>query len=413
MTTRTTKLSAAHVVLSAILLFGTGGAACARRTDVAIGRDCAQGFCEDPPPTFTSPDAGDDGAPVEPPAPVLACIGTACPWPYATCSTTSAIQCGTDLMNDPANCGACGVECRGIDGLNLNARCVQGACVLECQIKPRPGASKEAYEYADCNHLLDDGCEVNLTTDAANCGACGNACPAGERCIRGKCGCGPGLYDCDGNCVDRRFDDNNCNACRRACALEPPPVPCTPMPPQTRYGCVDSDCGKLKCFPGWADCNGDLGDGCASNGCETNTNVDPNHCGGCNVKCGPGQECRMDLGGGGPQCRDTCETAGHTQCGQQCADLLTDVSHCGACWALCPAPGPNQLVACEKGLCTAECLPGFADCNGDRGDGCEIDIRNHPENCGACGNECDLGVGQPCIEGKCLMVECDAGVVPK
>ena len=143
MTIHTTKLSTAHVVLSALLLSATGGAACASRADVAIGRDCAHGFCDDVP-TFTSPDGGDDGGPVGPPPPVLACIGTECPWPYATCSTTSPIRCGTDLMNDPANCGACGVECRGIDGLNMSARCVQGACLLECQVKSPPGMPTEA-----------------------------------------------------------------------------------------------------------------------------------------------------------------------------------------------------------------------------------------------------------------------------
>lgn len=365
----------------------------------------------DPPPTFTSPDAGDAEASVEPPR-VLACIGTECPWPYATCSKTPSFQCGTNLMNDPDNCGACGVECRGIDGINMGARCVQGACAFECQIKSPPGIPQEPNEFADCNELLDDGCEVNLTTDSKNCGACGNACAAGKRCIKGQCGCPKDLFDCDGRCVDRRSDDNNCGACRRSCLL-PPPNPCNPMPPRTRYGCVESDCGSLKCLPGWADCDRDLGQLCASNGCETDTNTDPNNCGGCGVKCGPGQECRMDLGGGGPQCRDTCQTAGLTQCGQQCADLLTDVQHCGACWGLCPPARANQLVSCDKGLCVNECLPGFADCNGDPADGCEIDLRNHPANCGACGTQCDFGAGQPCIEGKCLMVECDAGVVAK
>lgn len=105
-----------------------------------------------------------------------------------------------------------------------------------------------------------------------------------------------------------------------------------------------------------------------------------------------------------------CARFGKTRCGAFCVDLLTDPNSCGSCDNFCPQGGPNQLRGCSKGLCTYECAPGFADCNGDPKDGCEVDLRIHQANCGACGNACNIALGQPCIEGVCLMVECEAGV---
>ncbi|MCW5837000.1 MAG: hypothetical protein KIS78_31690 [Labilithrix sp.] len=386
-------------------------AACVSRTDVSIGSDCATGFCEDPPSFTPASDAGEDGGEggaSEPEPPVLACIGTECPEPYASCSKTPSFLCGTNLKNDPANCGACGVSCQGFEGLNLGSRCVEGACAFECLV--RTGPMGESYEFRDCNGLLDDGCEVNVSADPANCGACGNACAKGERCINGKCGCTSGKIDCHGRCVDPRFDDSHCSRCDSPCEWMPEDA-CDPAIPNTYYGCVLGQCGKLKCSGGFADCNGDLSKGCASDGCETNTSTDPNHCGACGIQCGPGQECRDD--GNGPQCLDTCEKAGLTSCAFGCADLVGDRFNCGACGYFCPNPRANEQVSCKKGLCATECLPGFADCNGDRSDGCEVDLNVHPAHCGACGAQCNYGAGQPCIEGKCLMVECDAGVVTK
>jgi cysteine-rich repeat protein len=41
--------------------------------------------------------------------------------------------------------------------------------------------------YADCDAAPDNGCEVELATDRAHCGACGEACPDGETCSEGTC----------------------------------------------------------------------------------------------------------------------------------------------------------------------------------------------------------------------------------
>ncbi len=391
--------------LGVLALLPIGAAAACTRSDFSIGVDCEDGFC-DPPPGFTPLDGGAEGS-LPDTAQLLACIGTECPPPYATCGDKPSTVCGTNLMNDSENCGACGVSCGGADlaRLRMKARCSDGACEFECTFDYLIGEL-----FRDCNGIIDDGCEAQILGDPHNCGACGNECPAGVRCIEGMCGCPSGKIDCDGKCVNPRTDDEHCKTCGNACA--PPAVACAPMPPNTAYGCVDAECGRLECAPLYGDCNGDVKkDGCTSDGCETSL-VDPNHCGGCGVRCGPNQACRQNRQGR-PVCMDVCTNLGLLQCGDGCVDPLTDPNNCGGCAISCVEQWKNEVPTCKSGMCESECAPGFADCNGDAADGCEIDLRSHPANCGACGLECDQRAGQPCINGVCLMVECDAGVEAK
>lgn len=342
-------------------------------------------------------------------AAALLCPASECPAPYTTCPSDfgPTYACSVDLRRDPKHCGACGKECLSFEPIHMTSRCVEGGCVLECLSLPKyvfPDGERPT-KYQNCNGLLDDGCEVDLLSDPANCGACGAACSPGVRCVEGVCGCRPGLTDCAGFCVDVASDDAHCGACGNECT-DPDPS-CDPMPENAGYGCGSGTCGKLKCGQGWADCNGDLVKGCASDGCETST-FDVANCGACGRVCSPGDECREE--NGVVDCRPTCAAVGKVQCEGFCADVLNDVESCGGCGLPCPNAGPNQQRACAKGMCVTDCVEGFGDCNGDPSDGCETDLRSHPSNCGACGVSCDGSIGQPCFEGKCLLGPCDDGV---
>jgi hypothetical protein len=54
-------------------------------------------------------------------------------------------------------------------------------------------------------------------TDAAHCGACGNACAVDQACVEGACRCQDGLALCGGACVDLGDDDRHCGRCGMTC----------------------------------------------------------------------------------------------------------------------------------------------------------------------------------------------------
>ncbi len=201
-----------------------------------------------------------------------ACAYT-CAMGFADCDGAPGNGCETDIASSPMHCGACGGLCmppRGT-GVCMAGRCTVTACA--------PG-------YGDCNTNAADGCETNTSNTTDHCGACGTVCPsatnAAAACVGGGCVtfCVTGFLDCDGldttGCeVNVRTDLANCGACGRACTT----ANATPA-------CTMSQCTIARCNTGFADC-----DGAAANGCEVNTGSNVQHCGGCGMRCpvGPNQ----------------------------------------------------------------------------------------------------------------------------
>jgi hypothetical protein len=365
-------------------------AACAvESSPVDIGR----GFPDAGQAQAFAPPAGDAG--VDSPVETAMCVATLCPVPYATCGKLHA--CGTNLSNDRDHCGACDNACPDFAALDMKARCVEGRCRYEC----------DDGDHMNCNGLVEDGCEVNFKSDPSNCGACGHECGPGVRCFQGICGCPSGQTDCNGRCADLNNDNRNCAECGRRCpnwTTAGWPAP----PPNMDYGCAGGECQRLKCREGFRDCDGDL-----SNGCEINIETDTSNCGECGKACASGQLCAIPKNGKVPSC--LCGP-GLTLCGgggedYSCVDLLNDRENCGACNNNCGTS--SKLATCEQGRCRDSCAPNFADCDGDPSNGCEVNLMIDGSNCGQCGRWCNTTAGQPCIEGACLMAECDAGQGPQ
>jgi len=353
----------------------------------------------------------DDGGTFSPLAPIDAgaeasvhelisyCPSSQCPPGWTTCPD-SRFPCDTNVLADPRNCGACGNACPAATGYELFS-CNEGACRMQCNAAPG---------VKDCDGLIDNGCESS-PLDPANCGACGVACAVGQTCkwldstlSEVGCECPPGEIDC-GICRDPNTSDGHCGACNNEC--DPEGRPGAPRYPNTYYGCGGAECGKLKCFPSYRDCDGDL-----ENGCETWVETD-DHCGECGNACGAGTKCRVDdetkklacLCGQGFEFCETREREGAPI--GICVDVSSDANNCGGCGVSCGAGAPNRVPKCDYGKCILGCIEGWEDCNGAESDGCEVDARSDPRNCGGCGITCDLTLGQACVAGKCVVEPCD------
>jgi hypothetical protein len=84
-------------------------------------------------------------------------------------------------------------------------------------------------------------------------------------------------------------------------------------------------------------------------------------------------------------------------------NLLKDDDNCGGCGIRCgnEFAGAQSKWSCVGGQCAFSCnVPGFRNCDGDTGNGCEVYTREDPENCGECGTKCPEG--SVCSEGACV-----------
>jgi len=123
------------------------------------------------------------------------------------------------------------------------------------------------------------GGSVSSSTDLAQGGTPGNSCggssDGGGVCdcaTGGTSSCPDGYADCNasGSCeVELANNVTHCGRCGYSCNKLAPVG-------TTRWQCLQGSCVIAECEDGFGDC-----DGLASTGCETNTRVDANHCGGC------------------------------------------------------------------------------------------------------------------------------------
>ncbi|MBP6830395.1 MAG: hypothetical protein KA978_06400, partial [Deltaproteobacteria bacterium] len=170
------------------------------------------------------------------------------------------VLCGTtcrDLTNDPNNCRTCGNQCTlpgAVAGCNASA-CTLASC--------RDG-------FGNCDNVATNGCETTTSTDAMNCGVCGNRCSfanAAATCAAGRCmrgACNAGFADCDGNPANgcevntAMGDISNCGACGTRCSA---PTGASPV-------CTAGVCriSMVVCGVGLGNCDGN-----DANGCETTT----------------------------------------------------------------------------------------------------------------------------------------------
>lgn len=235
-----------------------------------------------------------------------------------------------------------------------------------------------------------EGACVDLTASRDHCGACGQRCPAPPRtqaqCVAGACHtrCEPGFGDCDGDdangCEADLASRLHCGACGARCD-EPTPV-------------CDAARGASHCASGC----GDTSLRCAGACVDPQTNVE--HCGRCRNECPTPRNGRAICVDGA--CRFVCDATAHA-CGGQCVPNDA-VDTCGARCEPCPVT-PQARAVCDGGACGLQCNNGWSDCDGDRGNGCEVESRTSLLHCGACDRSCEAAPhgAAVCVDGRCAV----------
>ncbi len=147
--------------------------------------------------------------------------------------------------------------------------------------------------------------------------------------------CASGTKLCESHC-EGPDPDNGCSSA--GC------IPCSLKNATARCGGA-GQCAIAACIGTNQDCNG-----VADDGCEIDTDHDPQHCGDCDA----------------PAC-----------------------------------VVPNATPDCAAGRCAVRsCNSGFDDCNGLAADGCETTLGTDSSNCGKCKTICPSGT--TCQSGTCL-----------
>lgn len=100
----------------------------------------------------------------------------------------------------------------------------------------------------------------------------------------------------------------------------------------------------------------------------------------------------------------TC-SPGFKSCGGACVSILEPSTGCAA--ADCkPCALAHAKNTCIRGECAIEaCEEGWLNCNSQRADGCEIDIKNDRNNCRQCGTKCGDFL---CSNGICVCSDNDS-----
>lgn len=329
------------------------------------------------------------------------CIVVRCDEGWTDCDQDPANGCEADVSTDVLNCGECGRPCATTHG---EPTCDEGTCSITC-----------AADFDDCDGDPMNGCEINLEESVLHCSECGAACPDEEgtpSCDEGKCfiaQCSGELGDCDNDrengCeADFRTDPRNCAACGVECLVANGEAACSNGICEVA-GCIPADLDSE--LPGYGDCNDDYADGCEQ---VLNT---LKHCGACDAPCTAEQNvhsvscasgvcsvsnCMLPWGDCNGSPLDGCEV-----------DTSSAVHHCGACGA--PCSSAHGTPTCANAVCSITCNANYDDCDGNAmANGCEAHLLTDPNNCGSCEQVCVVAHGTPgCADGECTVAACDAG----
>lgn len=195
-----------------------------------------------------------------------------------------------DTDDDPDHCGECDRQCAEGES------CEEGKCA--CTLE----------DYVEC----EDEC-VDTTTNSDHCGGCNSPCGEGMFCVDGECeiDCPSDTTACDDVCIDTDNNPNHCGECDNPC--EDDVEAASPV-------CIEGSCSY--------ECDDPEDTFCESVERCIDTDVDVDHCGGCDNPCDDGEVC---VGGecGDGECSDHEDCEDNLVCDAtgKCVTCLND-DHC-------------------------------------------------------------------------------------
>src|SRR5690606_1363735 len=91
-------------------------------------------------------------------------------------------------------------------------------------------------------------------------------------------------------------------------------------------------------------------------------------------------------------------------------NVTNDVANCGACGVACAQNLPGtERSTCESGTCGVVCKPGFADCDGNAANGCEVNLTSDAQHCGTCQTACQAGGATSTCQNSTCQFTCNPG----
>jgi hypothetical protein len=290
--------------------------------------------------------------------------------------------------DDERHCGACGRRC--VTG----ASCTDGVCVCANGV-----ASPDCVQAADapeCSKGKDCDDKIGCTEDSCSEGVCKHVviatrCAPYEVCDLSKGGCTPGracAVDIDCHDDNPCTTNERCDPPTRVCLWDPLDGDNDGMSPRV---CGGDDCNDADehTYPGAPElCDGE------DNSCDGKVDAPSN-----SKMCEDDQACQAG--------KCTCTNPSRTTCGDECPDLKTDASHCGACDRACTdsqiCSNGDCIDANECALGTHDCVAPFTCVDKSGGYECRCPVGSSGPSGGPCTDvdECASASLNDCADGAC------------